>query len=105
MPCVKLRRRRDQQHGHHGLQGVRQPGFAGLVAQQQTQAHRRRHQTDAEVEAHDDAELQQIDPFTYLVTLLRHAAAVALDPAAWMPWNYTATLAARASKEADPAPD
>ncbi len=51
------------------------------------------------------AELHQVESFDYLVTLLRHAAAVALDPATWMPWNYTATLAARASTDADPAPD
>ncbi len=41
----------------------------------------------------------------YLVALQRHAAAVALDPAAWMPWNYTATLAARDCAGAEPAPD
>jgi hypothetical protein len=48
------------------------------------------------------AELHQVEPFDYLVALLRHAAAVALDPAAWMPWNYTATLTLLAP---DPAPD
>jgi hypothetical protein len=49
------------------------------------------------------AELHQVEPFDYLVALQRHAAAVALDPAAWMPWNYTAALTALAT--ADPAPD
>jgi hypothetical protein len=39
------------------------------------------------------AELHQVEPFDYLVALLRHAAAVALDPPAWMPWNYTTALA------------
>jgi transposase len=39
------------------------------------------------------AELHHVGPFDYLVALLRHATAVALDPAAWMPWNYTTTLA------------
>jgi transposase len=48
------------------------------------------------------AELQQVAPFDYLVALLRHAAAVALDPPAWMPWNYTTALACLA---AEPAPD
>ena len=48
------------------------------------------------------AELHRVEPFDYLVALLRHATAVALDPAAWMPWNYTATLAHLA---ADPAPN
>jgi len=50
------------------------------------------------------AELHQVPPFDYLVALLRHAPAVALDPAAWMPWNYTVALA-RLTAEADPAPD
>jgi transposase len=50
------------------------------------------------------AELHQVEPFDYLVALLRHEAAVALDPAAWMPWNYTAAVARRAA-ERDPAPD
>ena len=31
------------------------------------------------------AELHQIEPFDYLVTLQRHVATVALDPSAWMP--------------------
>ncbi len=39
------------------------------------------------------AELHQIEPFHYLVALQRHLAAVALDPSAWMPWNYTQALA------------
>jgi hypothetical protein len=39
------------------------------------------------------AELHQIEPFHYLVALLRHNAAVVLDPSAWMPWNYTQALA------------
>lgn len=38
-------------------------------------------------------ELQKIEPLAYLLSLLRHAAKVALEPAAWMPWNYTAALA------------
>ena len=38
------------------------------------------------------AELHQIEPFHYLVALLRHNAAVVLDPSAWMPWNYTQAL-------------
>ena len=51
------------------------------------------------------AELHQVEPFDYLVALQRHDAAVALDPAAWMPWNYTATLAGIATTAADPAPE
>ncbi|HYN79293.1 MAG TPA: IS66 family transposase [Lamprocystis sp. (in: g-proteobacteria)] len=50
------------------------------------------------------AELHQVEPYDYLVTLLRHAVAVALDPPAWMPWNYTATLA-RLAADAAPPPD
>ena len=51
------------------------------------------------------AELHKIAPLDYLVALLRHEAAVALDPAAWMPWNYTAALADIATAAADPTPD
>jgi hypothetical protein len=51
------------------------------------------------------AELHHMEPFDYLVTLLRHEAAVALDPPAWMPWNYTATLARLAVEPTDSAPD
>jgi hypothetical protein len=50
------------------------------------------------------AELHRVEPFDYLLALLRHAPALALDPAAWMPWNYTATLARLAAEAADPAP-
>jgi transposase len=51
------------------------------------------------------AELHRVEPFDYLVALLRHAPALALDPAAWMPWSYTATLARLAAEAPDPAPD
>lgn len=33
------------------------------------------------------------NPFEYLTQLQRHAAAVAADPASWMPWNYRDALA------------
>jgi transposase len=39
------------------------------------------------------AELNHVAPFDYLVALQRHAAELAATPAAWMPWNYQATLA------------
>ena len=39
------------------------------------------------------AELNRIAPFDYLVALQRNAAAVAANPADWMPWNYQPTLA------------
>jgi hypothetical protein len=51
------------------------------------------------------AELPKIEPFQYLVSLLRHAAKVALDPAAWMPWNYTEALARAEAQRAGPPPD
>lgn len=38
------------------------------------------------------AELNQVNPFDYLVELLRHAAEVAENPAAWLPWNYRSQL-------------
>lgn len=40
------------------------------------------------------AELCGANPFEYLVALQRHASAVAEHPDQWMPWNYTAALAA-----------
>jgi len=38
------------------------------------------------------AELNGIAPFEYLVALQRHHQEVALDPRAWLPWTYEATL-------------
>jgi hypothetical protein len=40
------------------------------------------------------AELCGVQPFPYLVALLRHHEAAADDPAAWMPWNCQKALAA-----------
>jgi hypothetical protein len=39
------------------------------------------------------AELNRVDPFDYLVMLLRHPQLVAAAPGEWMPWNYRQTLA------------
>lgn len=38
-------------------------------------------------------ELNGVNSFDYLVELQRHAAELAANPAAWMPWNYRETLA------------
>jgi len=38
-------------------------------------------------------ELNDVNPFEYMVALLRHAEAVARDPKAWLPWNYRVALA------------
>ncbi len=51
------------------------------------------------------AELNKVEPFHYLVSLLRHAAKVALDPAAWMPWNYSEALAQAEAESTGPPPD
>ena len=48
------------------------------------------------------AELNQI-AFEYLVALQRHAAAIAANPADWMPWNYQATLAQRRASPDPPS--
>ena len=48
------------------------------------------------------AELAGVNPFDYLVALLRHPKHVAEDPSQWMPWNYRETLARIA---AEPGPD
>ena len=37
-------------------------------------------------------ELNGANPFNYLTELQRHAAELARNPSAWMPWNYQATL-------------
>ncbi len=37
-------------------------------------------------------ELNTINPFNYLTELQKHAAAVALCPANWLPWNYQQAL-------------
>ena len=38
-------------------------------------------------------ELAGTNAFDYLSQLQRHAAELAADPAAWMPWNYQQRLA------------
>ena len=40
------------------------------------------------------AELNQVNPFDYLVALLRHPVAVAENPSAWLPWNYASAVSA-----------
>jgi transposase len=40
------------------------------------------------------AELNGVEPFEYLIELLKHPDAVKRDPAAWMPWSYPAPVAA-----------
>jgi len=37
-------------------------------------------------------ELNGVNPFEYLIELQKHAEELANNPAAWMPWNYRATL-------------
>ena len=39
------------------------------------------------------AELNALNPFEYLVALLRHPLELAERPSEWMPWNFHATLA------------
>jgi hypothetical protein len=34
----------------------------------------------------------KVDPFKYLVTLMKNASAVFRNPAAWLPWNYEQAL-------------
>lgn len=45
------------------------------------------------------AELHGANTFEYLVALLRHPEAVEQTPSDWMPWSYTATLAALAENK------
>jgi hypothetical protein len=37
-------------------------------------------------------ELNDANPFEYLTELQKHAAELAQNPPAWMPWNYRETL-------------
>ncbi len=37
-------------------------------------------------------ELNDANPFDYLTELQKHAAELAKNPTAWMPWNYRQTL-------------
>ena len=39
------------------------------------------------------AELTGVEPFVYLIELLKHPEEVDQDPARWMPWNYPAEAA------------
>ena len=39
------------------------------------------------------AELNGIQPFDYLVGLLRNAAELEKDPGRWLPWNYHLAIA------------
>ena len=50
------------------------------------------------------AELNGIDPFDYLVSLLRYPKQVASNPAEWMPWNYQQTMARLTLAQASPLP-
>ena len=44
-------------------------------------------------------ELNDADPFDYLVQLQRHAEQIAQSPSDWMPWNYRETLARLCCKQ------
>lgn len=48
------------------------------------------------------AELGEVDPFDYLVALLRHGEESRRNPDQWMPWNYADTLAGLASGKDPP---
>ena len=51
------------------------------------------------------AELRGENPFLYMTQVLRHAKAVADNPADWLPWTYRATLARLAEHPSDsPSP-
>jgi transposase len=39
------------------------------------------------------AEINEVDPYPYLVALLRHHKEVDENPSEWMPWNYKETMA------------
>jgi transposase len=45
--------------------------------------------------------LNQINPFAYLLTLVRHSAEVRADPKRWLPWNYQQSLPAATRSQTD----
>ena len=47
-------------------------------------------------------ELNQVNPFDYLVALLKHTQAVGEAPTDWMPWSYRTALARLAPTGTDP---
>ena len=49
------------------------------------------------------AELNDVEPFGYLVALLRHSEQVAAAPAAWLPWNYKTTSTPPSARSDPPA--
>jgi len=48
------------------------------------------------------AELNKVEAFDYLVTLLKHPEQIAKSPGDWMPWNYRQTLARLTQTTAPP---
>ena len=50
------------------------------------------------------AELNDVDPFDYLVALLRHADKLAKSPGDWLPWTYRDTLEKWTTATKDSAP-
>lgn len=50
------------------------------------------------------AELNDVDPFAYLVALQRHHEQVLDNPAEWMPWNYDQTLSRLNAGRLSPPP-
>ncbi|MCL2649340.1 MAG: IS66 family transposase [Phycisphaerales bacterium] len=55
--------------------------------------HRGAHVGDLFMSLIHTCELGGMNPFDYLTALERHAAAVAANPPAWLPWTYQETLA------------
>ncbi len=49
------------------------------------------------------AELEGVNAFDYLTTLLKHPEQVRRSPHEWMPWNYQATAAALAEARDPPS--
>jgi hypothetical protein len=46
-----------------------------------------------------ECELNRVNPLDYPVALQRHADAAKAAPAAWMPWDYRATLEAQVHRD------
>ena len=46
-------------------------------------------------------QLNQVNPYAYLVALMRHSEDVASHPAEWLPWNYRDRLSVLEESSAD----
>jgi hypothetical protein len=47
--------------------------------------------------------LNRVNPFTYILKLVRHSAEVKADPTRWMPWNFQNAETQPTPPQSDPS--